>query len=409
MASGTMREIRRGGGATRRLRPAALTLLLAIAACNPVDTWRRMTGASKYDPNPATTPNGGNLAAGTALPYPNLATVPPPPTSELTETQLKELTQSLLADRKNARYTSQQLRSGLGQPAPPPSPPTIAAAAPAQVALAAVRAAPAPPQPAPPPSPPTIATAAPAQVAVPPAPAPPQPAPGAKVAARIVAGSNPVNRESAGVPSGMTSGLRKPGQPPELGPMESSLVSPRIPETPQPEQPQPAPPRARIVAIPAAIANGTAHLPPPPPAVPLPAKIPAFEPPPPPPVLVPPPPQTAIAAPSRKQQAPPVPAATPVAEIAFAGGSARLSDSDRVALEKVAARYRQSPGAVRVVGYVPAGNGDPLASFRRALDQAQAVAAALAKAGVPADKIEVEASPASAAGGGNRAEVLLLH
>src|SRR5215470_14058575 len=100
------------GPAGRALVPAGLALLVTLGACNPVATWRDLTGASKNDPNPATTPNTKNLAAGVASPYPNLATVPPPPTRELTEAELQRLTQSLVADRANAKYTDQQLRGG---------------------------------------------------------------------------------------------------------------------------------------------------------------------------------------------------------------------------------------------------------------------------------------------------------
>src|SRR5579863_2238728 len=94
----------------RRTLPFALFVALAgVAACNPVETWRNLTGASKNDPNPATTPNTKNLEAGAEKPYPNLATVPPPPTAGLTEEQLDKLTKSLIADRANAKYNNEQL------------------------------------------------------------------------------------------------------------------------------------------------------------------------------------------------------------------------------------------------------------------------------------------------------------
>jgi outer membrane protein OmpA-like peptidoglycan-associated protein len=117
---------------------------------------------------------------------------------------------------------------------------------------------------------------------------------------------------------------------------------------------------------------------------------------------------TASAAPTGK---PPPPIATPVADIAFAAGSTGLSVADRAVLEKVAARYRQSPGRLRVVGYVGVGGGaaDPLAAFRTALDHAQAVAAALAKTGIPAARIAVEAAPARRGESADHAEVLLEH
>src|SRR5690348_12564216 len=65
-------------------RLAVAGVLLALAGCNPVDTWRDLTGASGNDPDPDTTPNTKNLAAGATSDYPNLATVPPPPIRALT-------------------------------------------------------------------------------------------------------------------------------------------------------------------------------------------------------------------------------------------------------------------------------------------------------------------------------------
>jgi len=47
--------------------------------------------------------------------------------------------------------------------------------------------------------------------------------------------------------------------------------------------------------------------------------------------------------------------------------------------------------------------------FQAALDRAQAVAAALAKAGIPRDKILIEAAPVGEDSGQSRAEVLLEH
>ena len=102
---------------------AVLGVVLGLAACNPVETWRDWTGASKNDPDPETTPNTQNLAAGEATDYPNLATVPPPPNRALTAAEREKLTQSLIADRTNARYSDEKLRAGfpaVSAPAPPP-------------------------------------------------------------------------------------------------------------------------------------------------------------------------------------------------------------------------------------------------------------------------------------------------
>src|SRR6266849_3765586 len=106
-------------------RVAILAAMLGLGACNPVETFRDWTGASKNDPDPELTPNTRNLAAGEASEYPNLATVPPPPSRALTAAEREKLTQSLIADRTNAKYSDERLRAGfaaVAAPAPPPLP-----------------------------------------------------------------------------------------------------------------------------------------------------------------------------------------------------------------------------------------------------------------------------------------------
>jgi outer membrane protein OmpA-like peptidoglycan-associated protein len=80
-------------------------------------------------------------------------------------------------------------------------------------------------------------------------------------------------------------------------------------------------------------------------------------------------------------------------------------------LETVLPVYQQNPGKVRIVGYAGAGSGavEQLDSYRTALERAQAVAAALTKAGIPSEKIQVEAAPQGNNSGESRAEVLLEH
>ncbi len=344
---------------------AALVALIALAACNPIDTWRDLTGASQNDPDPEATPNTANLAAGEASDYPNLATVPPPPTRALTAAERDKLTQSLIADRTNAKYTDDKLRAGfsaISAPVPPPPPP------------------------APPPGEPAdkAAKPAPAGAEAPPAQAPPAQA----------------------------QGPRKEGEPPEPGPKESSLAPPQARETLTPEQSRPAPPLPRQVALPAAAGGtGAAHLPSPPGPAPMPAAIDTtkYQPPPPPPVLTRPAPARAAAAPEKR----PAPAvSTPVGELKFAGASTSLADSEEPAVDKIVSSYRKEPGKIRVVGYAGVGTngaGEQLASYRVALDRAQSVASALAKAGIPSDKILAEVAPAGADSGEGRAEVMLEH
>jgi hypothetical protein len=78
----------------------------------------------------------------------------------------------------------------------------------------------------------------------------------------------------------------------------------------------------------------------------------------------------------------------------------RLDADQRARLDQVAEAYRTKPGTVKIVAYAapaPAGQ-EQLASFRAALNRAQFVAAALAEAGIPSNKIQTEASPGDAAG-----------
>ena len=366
---------RRGGEKSLRRevhRVAMLVAMLGLVACNPVETWRDWTGASRNDPDPETARNNQNLAAGEAADYPNLASVPPPPNRGLTAAQREKLTQSLIADRTNAKYTDERLRAGF---------PAVSAAAP----------------PPPPPPVPEVVNAAPAKpggsAAPPPAPAPaPAPASGEALAAPAP-GSGQV--------------LRKSGEPPEPGPMESSLEMPKVRSTPNPEQVQAAPPPPYPTPAPTAAnaAPATPRLQLPPAPAPLPAALDstAYQAPPPPPVLAP------LGGSGRAVRKAPGAAAGPVAEIRFAADSTSLSAEDRQTIGKIVPLYQQNPGRIRIIGYAGAGSGavEQLNSFRAALDRAQAVAAALTQAGIPSDKIAVEAAPSGSNTPENRAEVLL--
>ena len=366
---------RRGGEKSLRRevhRVAMLVAMLGLVACNPVETWRDWTGASRNDPDPETARNNQNLAAGEAADYPNLASVPPPPNRALTAAQREKLTQSLIADRTNAKYTDERLRAGF---------PAVSAAAP----------------PPPPPPVPEVVNAAPAKpggsAAPPPAPAPaPAPASGEALAAPAPS-------------SGQV--LRKSGEPPEPGPMESSLEMPKVRSTPNPEQVQAAPPPPYPTPAPTAAnaAPATPRLQSPPAPAPLPAALDstAYQAPPPPPVLAP------LGGSGRAVRKAPGAAAGPVAEIRFAADSTSLSAEDRQTIGKIVPLYQQNPGRIRIIGYAGAGSGavEQLNSFRAALDRAQAVAAALTQAGIPSDKIAVEAAPSGSNTPENRAEVLL--
>jgi outer membrane protein OmpA-like peptidoglycan-associated protein len=365
-------------------RVAILAAMLGLGACNPVETFRDWTGASKNDPDPEMTPNTGNLAAGEASEYPNLATVPPPPNRALTAAEREKLTQSLIADRTNAKYSDERLRAGfaaVAAPAPPPPPPAV-------------------------PEPTDAAQANPGAAAA--SPSAPAAAPGS------ASGEAPPAPASANTAGGTAAapgqGFRKSGEAPEPGPMESSLAVPKVRSTPNPEQVQPVPPPPYPAPAPTALnaPPATPHLQSPPGSPPLPAALDstAYQPPPPPPVLAP------VASSGKGGQKLPGPVAgTPVAEIRFTADTTNLSDEDRRTIERVVPLYRENPGKVRIIGYAGAGGGatEQLNSFRAALDRAQAVAAALTQAGIPSDKIAVEAAPSGSNSGESRATVLLEH
>lgn len=170
--------------------------------------------------------------------------------------------------------------------------------------------------------------------------------------------------------------------------MDSSLEVPQVRSRPEPETvrpPLPPPSLARVGApapaaptAPDALASVAPAPPPPPPA---PALLPAT------------PPLAAVQPPARR-----APAAATVATLRLAEAAAA---PDRAEIERVAALYRERPGSVRVLAFAaaPTGGGDPLASYHAALGRAQQIAKALADAGIPANKIQTEASPSPLAAG----------
>jgi outer membrane protein OmpA-like peptidoglycan-associated protein len=99
--------------------------------------------------------------------------------------------------------------------------------------------------------------------------------------------------------------------------------------------------------------------------------------------------------------------------VTFPDNSVRLTPSDRRIIGEVVPLQRQNGGALRVVGYAAAGSGagaaQQIANFRVALDRANAVASALAQAGVAPDQIIVETAPPTGESGvaANRAEIFL--
>src|SRR5689334_20329648 len=136
----------------RGTSPSGLALIIAmmamLAGCgDAIETWRSANGLSKNDPDPQTALFVQNLAAGDAAPYPNLATVPPPPSRATTAAERRKLTEALVADRAAteaaarplasatvpaARVTAPAEAAGLAAaaPTPDPAPSRLAATAP---------------------------------------------------------------------------------------------------------------------------------------------------------------------------------------------------------------------------------------------------------------------------------------
>lgn len=106
-----------------------LGLLFAagLSGCGGViETYRSASGINKNDPDPATAPFTENLDKAEAGAYPNLATVPPPPTIATTLAERKKLAENLTGARASVEANGGSASSG---PVPPPPliPPSIAA------------------------------------------------------------------------------------------------------------------------------------------------------------------------------------------------------------------------------------------------------------------------------------------
>ncbi len=312
-------------------------LVLALAGCSPaIETWRDMQGVSKNDPDPVNAPFTRNLADAEAAPYPNLASVPPPPTRATTAAERQKLTQSLVADRATTEAAAGP-RAALRATA------TAAARSPSPAAMAASPAA--------------------------------------------AGGAAAPSKTASSLPSPGQSGRRSASEPPAPSPRDSTMEMPDVRSLPEPETARAAPPPPGLTAMPrpavaaeppAALATATPQA-----APPVPDLAPAPAPPP----------------PAGKTATKQPPAVTTVATLDAPGGTAEIA--------RVAALYKEKPGGVRVVGYAAASTagGDPLASYQAALYRAQAVAKSLIAAGIPAGKIQTEATPAAGARAAARVEI----
>ncbi len=355
-------------------------ILLGLAGCssvpdavNPVSWYRDITGVSKND-KLGEGQNEQNLKEGSNEPYPNLGSVPDAPDNALSSIDRDKLVNSLIADRNNAKYSSDDLRpgrTGATAPPPPPSEPPAPAAGPAPSTSEA----------APPPSP----------IPAPAASAAPNVTANASAAAAPSPPTAPASTQAAPAPAPATQQRRSPARGSEAPAAESSLQSPTVSSVPQGEAVTPAPPPPQL---------------PPPEAVAS---------------AAPPAPATRAKPRNAPTQQASIPAATPgamrhpaisyrIGDIAFTNGSALLADKQRDAIAEIVKLHDENGGSIRIVGHAEAaGNDAAVTALNLALDRAQAVAVALTDRGVSAKDISVEAAPIAAKGGADvpRAEIYL--
>jgi outer membrane protein OmpA-like peptidoglycan-associated protein len=376
--------------------PAALVLLLAGCASfpssmNPVSWWHDLQGGKIAEDRPP--------PPGADQPYPNLSTVPPRP-GPPDRAAMANLSNGLIADRTNAQ------RMAAAAPIADPSSPN---ASPDLFGKGSIP----PPPPAPPPGTATASASLPAKEAPPAPPAPPSPSPGQSTA---TSGAVPAPAK-APVGAVQSSPLAPPGAAAQ--PTAEAAAPPPLPTTPPPAANlgaaraiPPAPPP--VVASPPPAPSVAAAVPPPaspppvveapPPPVAAAAAPPAALPPaaqaalPSPPSLASPPPAAPATVASATPSPPPPSAATTVS-VTFLDGSAALPSIGADSLKQLAAR--RGNGIIAVVGHGEAASNDPnaqSAALALGLSRAQAMAGALASAGVPRSAMQVDAA-ASGRGG----------
>lgn len=320
---------------------------------NPVEWYRDVSGVSQDDPK-ADARNTQSLQKGGEDDYPNLSSVPSPPTNALSAADREKLRNSLAADRDNAKYVEGNDQYVATPPKVVASPPLNAPEAPPPTQAAAAPAASVQATPVPPPSPPSSAA-------------------------------------------------RQPARGGQAPPQESSMSAPTVRSVPQGETPRPAPPpptgapaRAQPQSQPAQPAPQQSAALPPPTLPPAPPPEPAFDP--------------AFAG---GGAALPTGVGVTLGTMQFTGNSARLSAEMLAQVREVAAlRQQNGGGTIHVTAYSePQGEqdtmGPQLASFNLALDRARAIASALAQNGVPARSVEIGASPAPPGGAGGVVEISL--
>jgi outer membrane protein OmpA-like peptidoglycan-associated protein len=334
--------------------------------------------------------------------YPKLGTIPDKANDGKTlkrQLERKKLAKGLVADTKNAQYTEQVLKARLGVTPPPPvASPTTAVAA-RSVNTPRVRA----------PAVVTPAVARSSRITPPPAVAPP-----AVNSPRPVAPRVPPSSTGSAAPRAIP--VSAPIAPPRAQPAVARVFAPPRPAVPAPSVVPPPPPPsayqrrapseqfATPVGRPQAQAQAQA-----PGAGQAPSSLPKGAPPTPPayterpavaPVMV-----RAVRTQTPSPQVASLPSAgngraLQVATIYFRNGSSRLGAQDRSIIRDVVAMYRETGGAIRIVGHssgIAASQGSgrsKLVNFKVSLDRANSVAVELIRHGVPPDRIDVVAEGA---------------
>lgn len=380
---------------------------------NPVGWFE--SGPEKGDPAPID---------GTA---PDVADVPNRPEAKVNATQRKDLAQGLIADRDNAHYTDEELRgrpagappppvsATTPRPAPTPSFPTPSAAprtgvepaplpppttpakpqASAEPAVpdAATAAAEPPPQPATPvaeaapvPTPATVSTAAAATTAAidtlnvvpgaPPAASAPELAPAPRAAPAATAAIAPVAVAAAAPPAPAVPPIDAPStnlmQDAFAKALAEAEARNRAPNYPPGVSPPAAVPVATLAGGPSPMQARQAA------AAAAPAAVAGF----------PPVGSASPAFPGTGRQ-------TPVAQINFAAGSAKLPADAGASLRRAADAWRQSGGLLRIVGRAAPVEADRtgrdvMASFTLAMNRAEAVGRELARIGVSPAALQID-------------------
>jgi outer membrane protein OmpA-like peptidoglycan-associated protein len=329
------------------LRGAALVAAAGwlLAGCsssiNPVNWWHRQQGGKIAEERPP--------PPGADQPYPNIASVPPKPEVPNAEA-LKQLTDSLVADRTNAQHAAQA--APLADPSSPAASPSL---------FGVGTAPPPPPSSATPPS----ASARPgtpvASASMPAVNAPPAPPTPPAAAPRRPVQSTPLDAPRDQTPVQSTAApAAASASPSDAAALPSSVVQPRA------AAPVPA------VATPPASSAAQPELPAGPPARPFAASRPP--------------------APTVMPEPMPPPSSGQSATIVFVPGAATLSQPATEEVKAFAAKRGNL--TVGVTGYGDATSSDPdaqSAALTLGLSRAQSILEALKAAGVPGTAVRVSA------------------